>query len=318
MAVAVRDPGLAKFGMVAPGRGRKPTVIDETINEMGAARCTRHRPARRTGRVGLYLNPPDQAVVLCVDEKSQIQALDRTQPSLPMKRGRAGTMTHDYKRNGTTTLFASLDVIKALRSDTPMPFPALDRREHPSVPSAFARWSARRRLCAHRVGTRRGQRPSPRPSAGCGQRHGDPAHQHRRRSEILQPGLQHDLGGSGASWSLSTSATAHMARSRWRLANCWSSVGDWRGAGAPFVGHVIGRSFRMEATTSTSCERILPDSASLVGVEDQGRQSTREPAPFVSAKDRGSPGAPSPGRRVPRSELARGAVRSRPRVGVGP
>ena len=63
-----------------------------------------------TDIVGLYLNPPDKAVVLCVDEKSQIQALDRTQPGLPMKKGRAGTMTHDYKRNGTTTLFAALDV----------------------------------------------------------------------------------------------------------------------------------------------------------------------------------------------------------------
>jgi transposase len=62
--------------------------------------------------VGLYLNPPEHALVLSVDEKSQIQALDRTQPSLPMKRGRAGTMTHDYKRNGTTTLFAALDVLK--------------------------------------------------------------------------------------------------------------------------------------------------------------------------------------------------------------
>ena len=61
--------------------------------------------------VGLYLNPPEQAVVLCMDEKSQIQALDRTQPSLPIKPGRAGTMTHDYKRNGTTTLFAALDVL---------------------------------------------------------------------------------------------------------------------------------------------------------------------------------------------------------------
>ena len=60
--------------------------------------------------VGLYLNPPDKAVVLCIDEKSQIQALDRTQPGLPMKKGRAETMTHDYKRNGTTTLFAALDV----------------------------------------------------------------------------------------------------------------------------------------------------------------------------------------------------------------
>jgi transposase len=61
--------------------------------------------------VGLYLNPPENAIVLCMDEKSQIQALDRTQPSLPMKKGRAGTMTHDYKRNGTTTLFAALDVL---------------------------------------------------------------------------------------------------------------------------------------------------------------------------------------------------------------
>ena len=61
--------------------------------------------------VGLYLNPPDNAVVLSVDEKSQIQALDRTQPGLPMKKGRAGTMTHDYKRNGTTALFATLNVL---------------------------------------------------------------------------------------------------------------------------------------------------------------------------------------------------------------
>src|SRR5271154_2761074 len=60
--------------------------------------------------VGLYLDPPDRALVFSVDEKSQIQALDRTQPGLPMKKGRAGTMTHDYKRHGTTTLFATLDV----------------------------------------------------------------------------------------------------------------------------------------------------------------------------------------------------------------
>jgi transposase len=60
--------------------------------------------------VGLYLDPPDRALVLAVDEKSQIQALDRTQPGLPLKKGRAGTMTHDYKRHGTTTLFAALDV----------------------------------------------------------------------------------------------------------------------------------------------------------------------------------------------------------------
>jgi transposase len=59
--------------------------------------------------VGLYLNPPEHALVLSVDEKSQIQALDRTQPGLPMKKGRGQTMTHDYKRNGTTTLFAALN-----------------------------------------------------------------------------------------------------------------------------------------------------------------------------------------------------------------
>lgn len=61
--------------------------------------------------VGLYLDPPEKAIVLCMDEKSQIQALDRTQASLPMVPGRAATMTHDYKRNGTTTLFAALDIL---------------------------------------------------------------------------------------------------------------------------------------------------------------------------------------------------------------
>jgi transposase len=65
-----------------------------------------------TDVVGLYLNPPQQALVLCVDEKSQIQALDRTQPGLPLKPGRCGTMTHDYKRHGTTTLFAALEVLQ--------------------------------------------------------------------------------------------------------------------------------------------------------------------------------------------------------------
>ena len=63
--------------------------------------------------VGLYLNPPEKALVVCVDEKSQIQALDRTQPGLPLKKGRCGTMTHDYKRNGTTTLFAALEVAQS-------------------------------------------------------------------------------------------------------------------------------------------------------------------------------------------------------------
>jgi hypothetical protein len=61
--------------------------------------------------VGLYVDPPAHAVVLSFDEKSQIQALDRTQPGLPLKKGRCGTMTHDYKRNGTTTLFAALNVL---------------------------------------------------------------------------------------------------------------------------------------------------------------------------------------------------------------
>ena len=64
-----------------------------------------------TDIVGLYLNPPENAIVLSCDEKSQIQALDRTQPGLPMKKGRRGTMTHDYKRNGTTSLFAAMNVL---------------------------------------------------------------------------------------------------------------------------------------------------------------------------------------------------------------
>jgi transposase len=61
--------------------------------------------------IGLYLNPPEHAIVLCADEKRQIQALDRTQPGLPLKKGRCGTMTHDYKRNGTATLFAAMSTL---------------------------------------------------------------------------------------------------------------------------------------------------------------------------------------------------------------
>lgn len=87
-------------------RGLKPHLV-ETFKLSN----DRHFEAKLLDVVGLYLNPPDKAVVLCMDEKSQIQALDRTQPGLPMKRGRAGTMTHDYKRNGTTTLFAALNVL---------------------------------------------------------------------------------------------------------------------------------------------------------------------------------------------------------------
>src|SRR5258708_2891351 len=71
----------------------------------------KHFAAKVEDVVGLYLDPPDKALVLCVDEKSQIQALDRTQPGLPMKKGRAGTMTHDYNRNDTTTLFAALHML---------------------------------------------------------------------------------------------------------------------------------------------------------------------------------------------------------------
>lgn len=150
--------GLAKLGVVREGRGRKPVLSAETVEEI--VRLTQHeKPAGAThwscrsmakqvgvspatvqriwsGRglkphlvktfklsndpafeeklvdvVGLYLNPPENAVVLCMDEKTSIQALDHTQPSLPMTKGRAGTTTSDYKRHGTTTLFAALDVL---------------------------------------------------------------------------------------------------------------------------------------------------------------------------------------------------------------
>jgi transposase len=87
-------------------RGLKPHLV-ETFKISGDPEFEE----KLTDVVGLYFNPPERAVVFCMDEKSQVQALDRTQPSLPMKRGRAGTMTHDYKRNGTTTLFAALDVL---------------------------------------------------------------------------------------------------------------------------------------------------------------------------------------------------------------
>ena len=150
--------GLADLGVVHAGRGRKPSIPQEKVEEIVRATLHEKPPgethwscrsmARAQGVspatvqriwsardikphrvktfklsndrrfeeklvdvVGLYLNPPEGAIVLAMDEKSQIQALDRTQPSLPMKPGRAGTMTHDYKRNGTTTLFAALDVL---------------------------------------------------------------------------------------------------------------------------------------------------------------------------------------------------------------
>jgi transposase len=152
------DEGLAKFGQVRKGRGRKPSIPAEKVDEI--VRATLHdKPtgethwscrsmAKATGVspatvqrvwsarglrphlvktfklsndqrfeeklidvVGVYVHPPEHAVVLCMDEKSSVQALDRTQASLPMTRGRAGTMTHDYKRHGTTTLFAALNVL---------------------------------------------------------------------------------------------------------------------------------------------------------------------------------------------------------------
>ena len=84
-----------------------------------------------TDVVGVYLNPPDKALVLCVDEKSQVQALDRTQPGLPMKKGRCGTMTHDYKRNGTTCLFAALNVLDGTVIGTCLP--ASSKRGVPEV-----------------------------------------------------------------------------------------------------------------------------------------------------------------------------------------
>ena len=150
--------GLKASVKVRPGRGRKPSISPEKVQEivhatlhetppgethwscrsMARAHGVSHSTVQKIWAarglkphrietfklstdprfeekladvVGLYLNPPEKAIVMSMDEKSQIQALDRTQPSLPMKPGRAGTMTHDYKRNGTTTLFAALDVL---------------------------------------------------------------------------------------------------------------------------------------------------------------------------------------------------------------
>jgi transposase len=103
-----RHAGISKTKVqqIWSARGLKPHLI-ETFKLSNDP----HFEDKLVDVVGLYLNPPEGAVVLSVDEKSQIQALDRTQASLPMKPGRAGTMTHDYKRNGTTTLFAALNVL---------------------------------------------------------------------------------------------------------------------------------------------------------------------------------------------------------------
>jgi transposase len=152
------DKGVDGVGVIAKGRGRKPSIAPGTVEEVvrlthqelpadGSTQWSTRSMAARVGIgkdavariwadhglkpwkvdtfkisndprfeeklvdvVGLYLNPPARAVVFSFDEKTQCQALDRTQPSLPMKRGRAGTMTHDYKRNGTIDLFAAMNV----------------------------------------------------------------------------------------------------------------------------------------------------------------------------------------------------------------
>ena len=99
--------GIAGQGAPDLAEGRPGTASLPAVQAV-----ERSRLCRKIERVvGLYVDPPQHAVVLSIDEKSQIQALDRTQPGLPMKTGRAGTMTHDYKRNGTTTLFAALNTL---------------------------------------------------------------------------------------------------------------------------------------------------------------------------------------------------------------
>lgn len=105
---------------MAESQGLSPVTIHRIWNQhhlkphlTKTFKLSRDKPflEKLTDVVGLYLNPPDKALVLCVDEKSPIQALDRTQPGIPLKKGRCGTMTHDYKRHGTTTLFAALSML---------------------------------------------------------------------------------------------------------------------------------------------------------------------------------------------------------------
>ncbi|MCG1037826.1 IS630 family transposase, partial [Polaribacter sp. DS7-9] len=95
----------AQVQRIWAARGLKPHLVD-TFKLSNDPRFEE----KLVDVVGLYLNPPEKAIVLCMDEKTSIQALDRTQPSLPLKKGRGQTMTHDYKRHGTTTLFAALEV----------------------------------------------------------------------------------------------------------------------------------------------------------------------------------------------------------------
>lgn len=96
----------SSVGRIWRAQGLKPHLVRDF-----KVSTDKHFLGKFVDVVGLYVDPPDNAIVLSVDEKSQIQALDRTQPGLPIKRGRAGTRTHDYKRNGTTTLFAALDTL---------------------------------------------------------------------------------------------------------------------------------------------------------------------------------------------------------------
>src|SRR5258708_4248026 len=105
MAVAV-DISEASVRRIWRAHGLKPHLID-TFKVSKDPKFAEKLQAV----VGLYVNPPEHALVLCCDEKSQIQALDRTQPGLPLKKGRGQTMTHDYKRNGTATLFAALNTL---------------------------------------------------------------------------------------------------------------------------------------------------------------------------------------------------------------
>ena len=124
VALTATEPPHEATHWTAPRWPRRPASASPRCSASGRRTASRRTALRRfklsndpdfvpklKDIVGLYVDPPAHAVVLSVDEKSQIQALDRTQPGLPMKKGRAGTMTHDYKRHGTTTLFAALNVL---------------------------------------------------------------------------------------------------------------------------------------------------------------------------------------------------------------
>jgi hypothetical protein len=113
-----RHSGLSKSTVQKVWHARK---IGRTWSRPSSCRTTSASKEKLTDVVDLYLNAPEDSVVPCVDEKSQIQALNRTQPSLPRKPGRAGTVTHDYKRNGTTTLFAALNVVTGMLLFSCMP-----------------------------------------------------------------------------------------------------------------------------------------------------------------------------------------------------